>query len=337
MRQKDVTMRDVASRAGVSIGTVSRHIHGAPLKEATRERVEQAIRELGYEPDSRKQDVAQPTLTVGAVLPFFDSFHMGIISALEKIMYRKQYNLILAEYEDDEDALESKIRFLRQRYTDGFVCSPLSSDLPIVRSLRGSRIPMVSFNNRVPSWQCDHVHVNDRDSVFRATEYLVSMNHRRIGFVGAHDGSNTAHERENGFKDAIQKMGLSSELCPLQFGDWRREQSGYSAARNLFSRIPRPTAVITANYILAFGVLAYMQEHGIAVGEEVSVISFDDTEVFKLTKPGITSLRQPLDQIAVSIADILFRRLSGDWSDYPTIVELSTELVVRGSVQRAPT
>lgn len=328
-------MRDVALRASVSIGTVSRHINGAPLKDGTRERVQKAIHELGYQPDSRKAGISQPTLTIGAVLPFFDSFHMGVISSLEKIMYRKQYNLVLAEYEDDEDALESKIRFLRQRYTDGIVCSPLSSDLPIVRSLRGSRIPMISFNNRVPSWHCDHVHVNDRESVFRATEYLVSMNHRRIGFVGAHDGSNTALERENGFRDAITKLGIDTDHCPMQFGDWRREQSGYTGARVLFARNPGPTAIITANYVLAFGVLAYMQEQGIAVGEDVSVVSFDDTEVFKLTKPGITSLRQPLEEMALSISDLLFRRLSGDWSEYPTVVELPTELVVRGSVQRA--
>lgn len=329
-------MRDVASLAGVSIGTVSRHINGAPLKQATRERVQQVIEELGYKPDERKGPTGAPTLTIGAVLPFFDSFHMGIISALEKIMYRNQYHLVLAEYEDDEDALESKIRFLRQRYTDGIVCSPLSSDLPIVRSLRGSKIPLVSFNNEVPSWACDHVHVDDRNSVFRAVEYLATMEHRRVVFVGANDGSNTALEREKGFLDAVTRLGLDPGVCTVQHGDWRREQSGYSVARIIFGRTPKPTAIVTANYVLAFGVLAFMLDNGISVGEQVSIVSFDDTEVFKLTKPGITALRQPLDQIAVNIAEIMFRRLSGDWSDYPTIVELPTELIVRGSVQRAP-
>jgi len=335
MRQKDVTIRDVAKLAGVSIGTVSRHINGITLPDETKSRVSNAILSLGYEPDKKKKNSNIPSLTIGAVLPFFDSFHMGIISSLEKIMYKNQYNLILSEYEDDEDALESKIRFLKQRYTDGIICSPLSSDLPIVRSLRGSKIPLVSFNNRVPSWGCDHVHVNDRQSMFKAVELLVGMNHKRIAFIGANDGSNTAHEREQGFLTALQAMGIDRNVTQVQLGDWRREHSGYTCARTVLTKDSRTTAIITANYVLAFGVLAFLQEKGIAVGDDVSIISFDDTEVFKLTKPSITAIRQPLDQIAYNLAEIIFHRLSGDWSDYPRVVELPTELVVRESVKKA--
>lgn len=330
------TVRDVAAAAGVSVGTVSRYLNGHRLRASTRELVERAVNETGYRgvAVSAKRK-SRRTLTIGTVFPRFDEFHVSVLSALDKILFRGNYHMVTSEYEGDEDAMRDKLRLLKMRYADGIVCSPVRSDFGLMKDIVESGIPLVTYNNQLVAWSCDHVKVDDREAVRRSIEYLIDVGHRRIAIISGSTESSTGFDRVAGYRDAIDSAGIEERSDFLMTEIWgSSENQAYDAVRRLMERDDPPTAVFASHYRVAYGVLRYSHDAGLSIPKDFSLVTFDDTELFQLHRPAITAIRQPAERIAGEIASLLFRRIEGEVEDMPVTRVVPTEFILRESVGR---
>jgi LacI family transcriptional regulator len=338
-RSRIVTIRDVAKNAGVSLGTVSRFLNGYDLKEKTRTRVAQAIEELGYRQNVIAKGMkTRRSYSIGVVFPLFDEYHTEIISALEMEFGRRGYHMVVCQYEYDERTMQDKIHFLRERFADGLIISAGKSVGPELarecRHLIEAGVPVITFNNRILSLENDHVHVNDVEAVQHAMDQLVAMNHRDIAILSGSDTFSTARERLTGYMQAMKRHGVPESRRLVFTGDWSSSASGYQLARKMMSQSRRPTAVFSSNCILTFGLLDYLHDSRLRIPEDLSIISFDDPQLFRLHRPGLSAIRQPNVAVAKAVADLMIRRLSGDWAHFPVDQRLPTELILRTSVRK---
>jgi LacI family transcriptional regulator len=338
-RSRDTTIRDVAAKAGVSIGTVSRFLNGYALKEDTRARVARAVDKLGYRQNVIAKGMkTRRTYSIGVLFPIFDEFHTEILSALERFFSQRGYHMVVCQYEHDEHAMGEKLVFLRQRFADGLILSPAGTGLnpEIAREchrLIESGIPVITFNNRIAALACDHVHVNDAQAVRDALAYLFRMKHRDVAIIAGVEAYSTARERVAGYTEAMEAIGIPEARRVVLSGPWSDSTVGYQLGKEMMALPRRPSAVFSSNGILTTGLLEYLSESGFRIPEDISLVSFDDPQLFRLHKPGITAVRQPLEDIAKAVSDLMIRRLAGDWSRFPTDQRLTTELVLRASVR----
>lgn len=329
-----VTVRDVAQRAMVAVGTVSRYLNGANLREHNRARIEKAIKELGYKENYIAKGMkTNRTSTIGVLFPALDAFHVSIVSSLEKTLSKHGYILVVCDFEDDSDVLERKLTFLLDRSVDGVIASPIPKNRSALEELRSAGVPTVFFNNSVPGFEADEVSSDGTEAVRRATDYLVAMNHRRIGFINGASKYSTAADRYEGYRQALERAGIGIDQSLTLEVPWNEPSGGYRAGMSMLSRPDRPTALISANYLIALGVLRAVRESGMVPQRDISLVNFDDSELFELTVPSITAIRQPVEDISRAAAELLIRRLGGDWTDFPTKIRLLTQLILRDSVR----
>ncbi|MFW5995382.1 MAG: LacI family DNA-binding transcriptional regulator [Spirochaetia bacterium] len=332
---RGATVREVAAAAGVSIGTVSRYLNGRSLMQDTRVKVEEGIRKTGYgsvpETVPRK---SQKTLTIGAVFPNFDVFHVNMLSALEKLVLRRGYHVMTCDYENDEATMKEELSLLRSRGVDGIVCSPVKSTFSVLRGNLVTGLPVVTFNNRVDAWGNDHVSVDDRNATARAVRYMIDMGHERIAIVGGDPGTSTGWNRLQGYRDALFEAGIAERRAYMVGGHWPVASASPDIVRSLFELKTPPTAVFAANYKLGYGVLSYCRDNGVRIPDDVSIIVFDDTDVFQLHSPPITVLRQPMELVAEEAATLMFQRIEGNYEEYPQRRVVSTEMILRESVRK---
>lgn len=333
---KSPTVRDVAAHAQVSVGTVSRYLNGHKLRPVTQEKVASAISATGYRPvhDGGPSRMVE-TRTVGAVFPQYDDFHVSVLRALDKILFREGYHMVTCEYEGNEDGLKDKLRLLKNRYADGIICSPITTSYSLNREVVESGIPVVTYNNQVQHWQTDHVRIDDRQAARKAVQYLIDLGHRDIAIISGTTHSTTGFDRVAGYRDALEHAGIPERPDLFMIDTWGLSEHGaYDATRKLLSSQSPPTAIFAAHVRVGIGVLRYIRESGRTIPEDVSLICFDDNELFQLHHPAITAIRQPAASIASEVAALLFRRMSGDEDDSPTTRVLPTELILRESVRR---
>ena len=302
----------------------------------TRELVEKAIRETSYcEPEAGSRPRRTKTRVLGALFPNFDFFHAGMLDAVEKVLSRYHYHVMTSGYEDDATRMREKLSVLRGRDLDGIICSPVKSSFGSLRQLSKPALPIVTYNNLVETWETDHVQIDDRFAAARLVEHLINMNHRKIAVVSGDRETTTGLNRLQGYQDALWAAGIEERPEYIRGGEWGHMGSVHWA-RELLTLPDPPTAILVSNYLLANGVLKYCRESGIRIPDDVSIVSFDDTMTFQLHQPPITVMRQPLTQIAEEVAMLIFRRMSGDWDNFPVIRTLQAEMVLRESVRKLP-
>lgn len=329
------SVRAVAAAADVSIGTVSRYLNGHSLLQETRAKVEEAIRKTRYEMVPNKMTPkSKKTLTIGAVFPNFDGFHVSMLSALEKLLHREGYHVMTCEYEHDESTMKGKLSLLRSRGVDGIVCSPVRSTFSVLRGNLVTGLPVVTFNNMVDSWGNDHVSVDDRNAMVRAVQYIIDMGHERIAIVGGDPGTSTGWNRLQGYRDALRNAGIAERREYMTGGKWPESSGSVDQTRRLFELPHPPTAIVAANYKLGYSVLRYCRDNGMRIPDDVSLISFGDTDLFELYNPPVTAIRQPMDLVAEEVVSLLFQRIEGDYEVYPQRRTVTTEMILRDSVKK---
>jgi LacI family transcriptional regulator len=325
----------VAREAGVAVGTVSRFLNGYRLRSENNARVVEAIDRLGYKENFIAKGMkTRKTHTIGIALTANDEFQIEIIRALESRLYSNGYTLLICDYEDDLRVLDSKLAFFLDRYVDGLVANPLPRSRQYFEPYRERNIPVVFYDYVLPGFSTDAVSSDHQSGARTATEYLISMGHRRIGFLGGPGNHHyTASERKKGFAHAFQHAGIQVEPGLIMDGTWYKD-SGYINAMKLLKTPNPPTALFSANYMIGVGALRAIKELGMKIPQDISIVSFDDVDIFEIYQPGITAVRQPAAQIATLAADLLLERLRGNGDARYRHITLSTELIIRESVKK---
>jgi DNA-binding LacI/PurR family transcriptional regulator len=335
-----VTIRDVAERAGVAVSTVSAVINStAPTSDATRHRVEQAIVELGFEPDGNARNLRrQRAYAVGLMVPdVTNPFFILVARGVEDVLRDHDTMLVLCSTDFEPEREAHYARLLRARRLDGVIHdSGLGVVSTALRELaEANRVVLV--DERIPGLELPFVGSDNRRAARIGANHVLDQGHRKVAVVSGPKALWTAEQRLAGYREALVAHGVNPDQVPVVAGDYR-EESGRAAAAKLLG-VPesdRPTAILAANDLMAVGVLQYCLTNGIGVPEQVSIIGFDDIPISSLVSPGLTTMRQPAHEMGRTAAEILLSYLAGE-EPVRSSVTLEATLVVRGTVASPPT
>jgi LacI family transcriptional regulator len=307
-------IRDVAARAGVGVGTVSRVLNDAPgVASATRDHVRAIMDELGYRPSATARNLSLGrTLTVGVIAPFFTSPSVvERLRGIDDVIGRSPYDLTLYNIETPDQRRVALRRFARRDRVDGLLLISLLLTPGEVRAVNRHELPVVLVD--VAHTPLPHVAIDDVLGGAIAGRHLVADGHRQVAFVGDVErnpfGFASSERRLKGFRAALQEAGVTLPSSYIRRGPFGRATAG-RLTRQLLALRRRPTAVFAASDVQAFGVLDAAARAGLTVPDDLSVIGFDDIQL--AAEIGLTTVRQPLRESGRAGASLLLSALNGD-------------------------
>ena len=331
MNTKRSTINDVARLAGVSIKTVSRVFNREPnVRPSTYDRVIAAAETLNYRPNrSARQLASNLTYVIGML---YDNPNSAYVTEVQygalQVCRKNGYHLLIHPCHADSPDLIKEIVGL-QHQVDGFILlQPISDDQSLNRLLLETNISCVRVSQR-PFEKFPWISVGDKEAADQMTEYLLNLGHRRIGFIVGHPDHGSSHDRLAGYRSAIERHSIAfdEDLVEQGFFDY---ESGYSCARTLLSKTTRPTAIFASNDPMAMGVLSVAHEMGLDVPRELSVAGFDDSPLARHAWPPLTTVCQPIAEVARLATEVLMQQLQGR-TEGDTDHRLQAELVCRSS------
>jgi DNA-binding LacI/PurR family transcriptional regulator len=333
--KKPVTMRQIAERAGVSIGTVSHVINEtAAVRPKLRDRVLEAIRSMGYQPSALAQGLRKNrTNMLGMVIPdITNPFFPAVVRGVEDVAYKRSFRVILCNADNDPSKEASYVRELRSYHIAGLLIIPsVGADIAgHLRAYSSASVPVVCIDRIPEGWKGDAVLVANAEGAYWATRHLIEMGHKRLAAIAGPLKLTNAAERLKGFTRALNEARIEIEPEFIQEARFDTA-SGHQAALRLLGMLPRPTAIFACNDLMAFGVLEAARELNLRCPEDLSIAGFDSLEFTRFTDPSLTSVYQPGYQLGSTAARLLLQRVDG-MSSAPKKVLLPTELKKRNSV-----
>ena len=329
-----MTLEEVAKRARVSTATVSRVLNNLEVvKESTRRRVLQAVEELNYHPNLNARTLAGgKSRTIGMIVsnvsnPFFVDVFRGLDSAA-----RDRHYDVLVEHTDYKVAqlLESVHTMLGKRVAGlAVIVSEMAPE--VIAEIEASGLPAVFYDVGAPGEKITNLRVRYETGMQRVVQYLHSLGHRRMAFVGHHAGLSPLQVRKKAFLATVKQYGKGVECKTALGGD--SPAGGVEATRELLASGFKPTAIVCVNDYMAVGVLRELRSQGLAVPGDVSVTGFDNIEISEFTNPALTTVNIPRAAIGQMALEALLRE---DGATAAREIVLDPELVLRDSTGAAP-
>ena len=329
---RDVTIKDVAKRAGVAISTVSRVLNGLDKVSAkTEKRVREAVAELGYVQNALAVSmVTGQTKTVLMVVPdFTNDFNGSVIQGAEEYLKARGYTMLISSTRDFEEEDFEKLYRRFSGLADGILVVQGSPDR--MDHARWEK-PLVLIDAYRP--QEDHytVEIDNERGTFLLTEELIKNGHRRIGLVGGIPGESASGRRVAGYLSAMEHFGILADRRLMAFGS-HFEETG-SRAMAAFLSLPegaRPTGVVAVNNLTCVGCMKVLAARGMRAGREISLTAFDDHLLARYSVPGITVIERPTIEMGREGAKVLLALLSGERPKEKRLL-MESRLIRRGSV-----
>ena len=321
---------DVARRAGVSVGSVSRVINEHPsVSPATRERVELAVRELGYVPNAIAGSLrSRRSKTVGLIIPdVTNPFFSELALHVERSAAAAGYNVILGNSDNSADQQRHYLHALAVRRVDGIILVPAND----IRPSFEFAIPVVGVDREVLGHP--FVASDNKAGATSAIEYLHLLGHHLIACIAGPNDLPNAQERRKGYEDVALPILRSAGVDPSAYivsADFSYD-SGYAATRSLLEVAPRPTAIFASSDQQAIGGLRAAADLGFAVPRDLSIVGFDDIPLAKLVMPRLTTVGQPVAEIGVLAMQLLLDLFSGAAAPRRRRHLLATSLQIRQS------
>ena len=333
-RMDIITIRDVARRAGVSSMTVSRVINGSDrVSPATRQRVEEAIAELGYVPSRLARGlIRQKTGTLALIVPdVANPFFTLIVRGVEDVARRADYRVILSDTRADLALEREAIEEILAHRVEGVAIAPVSDrSRTHLRRLTKFGVPFVLIDRTIRGVDADVVVGDNVGGARRLVEHLISLGHRRIGFIVESDDVSTARDRRAGYETALQGAGLPVDPR-LVVRTTVDPAGGFDGMQRLLARDDRPSAVFTVNNLVALGAIEAVRAAGLEVPDDVALVCFDDIEFASRLYPFLTVMAQPAETLGSLGAQLLLERIDGRARYHGRTVVLPAEFIVRKS------
>jgi DNA-binding LacI/PurR family transcriptional regulator len=333
-----ITIRDVASRAEVSIATVSRVVNGnRPVHPAIRERVLKAIEELNYRPNYLARGLRQRnTWMIGLITPDnTNPFYAEVARAVEDAGFAAGYSVILCNTDLSKEKQQAYVDVLLSHKVDGVILINNEDAIPeSFEYLLAEQIPVIYTNTDTPLPDSDQIMVDNYHGGYLAGRYLVDLNHQRIGCIALDIPDFYDSRRIAGFCRALAEVGIEMRRDLFTLGNGRYE-SGYKATQELIQRHPDLTAIYVFNDLMALGAMNALRAQGLHIPDDVSVIGFDNIFYASTFEPGLTTIAQPIAAIGrESIAQLLARIQEPEKP--PTQILLPVKFIERASCRRLP-
>ena len=326
MTSAKITIKEVAKKAGVSIATVSRFINNSSLKEENRLKVEKAVKELGYQPLVYARRLAGGKLdSFGLIIPgyegiFYSFYALEIIRQAAAALDKETVDLHLHIFWNKDTFKTSLV--------DGVIMADIIGNEHQLKRLQKEEIPLVVINKNLNDPQLNCVSVNNFKGAYEATEFLIQHGHKKLAHLSGDLRVQCAQERLDGFKAALNKAGISCDEAYIKVSNFSRKEAR-EKLEELFSKNP-PTAIFCCSDEVASEVLSFAEERRIEVPKELSIIGFDDNPHCLYGNLMLTTVRQPLREMAQTAVKILQDNI--EVRKAPQQIVLDTELIIRDTV-----
>ncbi|WP_223589402.1 LacI family DNA-binding transcriptional regulator [Neobacillus bataviensis] len=293
-----VTIKDVAKLAEVAPSTVSRVIaNNSRISEETKRKVKKAMKQLGYHPNQNARSLAsQSTQTIGLVLPssgdvvFQNPFFSMVLQGISEGSHKNKYAMHLTSGKSDAEIFEAVVRMVQGKRVDGIILLNSKVEDKVISYLREMVFPFVVIGK--PFKDAEEITHVDNDNVRamrETTEYLIDYGHRKIAFIGGSLELMVTVDRLDGYKQALNNANIPIKNEYILHGEFLRE-GGQEAVSELMALEQRPTALVVVDDLMALGVLSTLDELGVKVPEEISVVSFNNVLLSEMSKPPLTSM-----------------------------------------------
>lgn len=341
-----VTIYEVAEKAGVGIGTVSRVLNDSPqITPATRAKVLKVIKQLNFQPHAMAQSLARrKAQTVGVIVPFFTGyFYVELLRGIQQSLSENNFDLILYGVDDLNKKDACCERVLQQRRVDGVLLLSMPIAESFVKEFKRRKLPLVLVDAFHPKF--DSITVNNEAGAYHAVRHLIECGYRKIAIVNGHWESTPAQERLAGYKRALAEAKLNMPVNYVLSSDGLSEnaamndgfskETGYRAMQQMLAlNGTRPEAVFAASDIQALGAITAMREHGLRAPHDLAVVGFDDIELAQLI--GLSTVRQPICEMGKLAVERLLARINGSAEAASVHHRFDTELVVRETSGASP-
>lgn len=329
---RNITIMDVARESGVSYSTVSRVLNGYEfVKESTRQRVLEAAERLGYVANLQARSLAGGrSRIIGLLVPGLDNGYIGeVVRGIDEELARANYDLMLYTTHRQRGKEAYYVKAIANGLVDGLLLIvPLIPSI-YLEALPHRDFPCVLIDQSNAGLNKSSIDCTNWQGAYDATQYLIRLGHRQIGFITGTLELMSAVDRLEGYRAALADHSLpyNDELVIL--GDFTAE-SGHVGVKKLLEYHPRPTAIFASNDISAIGAMETIRNHGLNIPQDISIIGFDDIPQASLNYPKLTTVRQPLAQMGRVAVKLLLEQIENP-TRLPHRVTLATEFIERDS------
>ena len=330
-----MTLATVAKRAGVSTATVSRVLnHRGVVKESTVKRVVSAIEALNYYPNLHARSLAGgKSNSIGLIVSNLSNpFFLDIFQAMDATARASGYDVLVEHTGYQVAQLQAGVRSLLGKRVIGLAIIVSEMEETLLAEIQGSERPTVFYDVGMASKNSTNIRARYELGTRRAVQYLYSLGHRRMAFVGHHSALSPLQVRRRAFLDAVGNYDGAVSWKIVQGPD--SPAGGAQAVRDLLLSGFKPTAIVCVNDYMAIGVLRELRAHGYSVPTDISVTGFDNISLSEFTYPALTTLNIPREAIGQMAARALLPERTG--APIPADILLEPELVLRDSTGPAP-
>jgi LacI family transcriptional regulator len=339
---RHLNLTDIADRAGVSRSTVSRVLNDdGYVSEETRQRVKSIINELGYSPNMGARMLrTQRTNVIGVVIPhtFRNVFTEGdphyfatLIQAVSVSAQQRDYAPVLWMGYSDEAAESFYRRISQNRLMDGLlIVASVANEYPLIHNLLQGKIHFVMIGRPLKDAdRINYVNVDNVQAARQAVQHLLKVGRRRIGHIAGDMTNADAIDRLTGYKEMLKSAGIPVDERLIVNGLFSQD-TGYLQMQHLLRQVPDIDGVFAGSDLIALGAIQAIQEAGLRVPEDISVVGFDDLPMAKVSNPPLTTIYQPISQKAEMATSLLLDVIE-EQEETPTRVSLPARLVIRES------
>jgi len=336
----NVTIKDVAKKAEVSIATVSLVVHDNPrISTVTKKKVLKAIKALNYYPSRSARDlVSKKTGNIGFILtddhflrtePFYTRIFLGT----EFEARDGKYYILLTTVKSDFSDSDPLPRFILDKSVDGLI---VAGKVPqnLIDRICGLKLPIVFVDFATNNDCYPLVLIDNVQGGIQATDHLLQLGHKNVGFIAGDIEHPSLYERFNGYKQALERAGIpiNNNLVSID-AKYPDRQNGYDSARKLFENNKEITAVFACNDAMAIGVMHYLKDNGKKIPDDVSIIGFDDVEADLLLDPPLTTMRVPKIELGAEALRAMIDQLKMKNGGSNKKILVPVELIVRNSTK----
>ncbi|MDC3416723.1 LacI family DNA-binding transcriptional regulator [Aquibacillus salsiterrae] len=318
-----ITIKEIAKRAGVSVGTVSKVIHNyTDVGDATRKRILDVMAETGYQAKVQRTK-KRIGVIYGVRVSFNHPFFVEVMEAFSKEVGLLGYDLVF--FSSKVMGINYVAKCIEAEVTG---CIVIGGDeiQQSIYQLDESDIPCIGIDIQLTGNRSGYVMTNNMNMGKKVIEHLYLTGHRDIGYIGGLVNTVVGMEREEGFRNGLAEFGLTVNQDWMMAGDFS-EESGYQAMKQILANKAIPSAMFVASDVMAFGAILAIRENGLAIPEDLAIVGCDDIEISKYTQPPLSTIRQEKDKIGRLAAFMLVDLINGVLESSSVVVDC--ELLVR--------
>lgn len=333
-----ITIKDIAEKANVSVATVSRVVNNKSkgVGEDTRKRILELVEAYNYQPSAVARGlVTKKSKIIGLIIPdLTNPFYPKMAKGIEDEASKHGYNIILCDGNNSMDKEAAYLDFLGEHYVCGIIYNNFKniSDT-ILNKILNSSLPLVFIDSKPEIKGCKCVYLDNRKAMYDMIEYLIHNGHRRIGFMTGPLDSYSINERYKGYLKALEDNGIAIDSDLVVQGEYAIKD-GYDAMERLLETGTDMTAVACCNDLMAIGAMEKIEELGMGVPEDISVVGFDNIEMTRLVRPKLTTVAQPIYDMGREAARMIINIIEGHGKHTQDNLVFEPSLVIRDSVKK---